>query len=306
MSADVDVKPDFWDGWSFQPEAIAEVMASQPFQSYGDTPAGADTTPLPSQVFLWDAVKKVSGALLPPRNQGNIGTCVAHGTPRAGEYTLYSEIARGLSAKFHEFDEATVYGGSRIEIGKGRLGRGDGSIVTWAAEWFKTYGVVPRGVYGKWDLSKYRPDLCKSWGASGVPDELEPIAKVHPIKGYTVLKNWDECKRALANGCGLSEGSNWLPRTARDKDGFMNMYKGGGHCMCISGYQTGAREGGRIDNSWGSQAHTGPTGAGNPGPEGFWVDANIIDDMCKRGEVVALSGVSGFEVRPFVTDYLYI
>ena len=36
-----------------------------------------------------------------------------------------------------------IYGGSRVEIGGGRI-RGDGSIGAWAARWVRDYGVVPR------------------------------------------------------------------------------------------------------------------------------------------------------------------
>lgn len=288
---------DYQGGWFFDPVAVAEIAAQQPIASFGDTPAGQDQSPLPDHVFLWDAARKVLGGLLPGRNQGRVGSCVSFGTTRAIEYTLLWEIASGSRESYFPTAEEVIYGLSRHEIGKDRLGRADGSIGAWAAQAANLYGIVKRGVYGKWDLSKYSETQCRQFGSTGCPDDLEPEAKLHPVKGITKVSTWEEAKRALASGHGIAISSSQGFTMARDKDGFASPRGTWNHCMCLCGYQTGSSEGGRIDNSWGMDSHTGPTGAGDPGSEGFWADARVIDGMLRQGDSWAFSAVEGFPVN---------
>ena len=285
-------------GWVDDPEAVEAIAALQPIASFGDTEAGQDSSALPDHVFLWDAARKITGNLLPARNQGNIGTCVSFGTARAVEYTMLAEIAAGESETFRTIATEPIYGGSRVEIGKGRLGRGDGSVGAWAAEWAKSYGIIDRSKHGAYDLSAYSVDLSRRWGNSGVPDDLEGIARLHPIQAITKVTSWEQAKRALASGYGISICSNQGFSMSRDADGFARPSGTWSHCMCLCGYQTGNREGGRIDNSWGGSAHTGPVGAGNPGPEGFWADARTLEKMLGYGDSWAFSAFAGFPSRP--------
>lgn len=285
-------------GWSDQPEAVEAVASTLPFPSFGATPA-AQTDSLPDHVYLWEAPKKVIGKLLPPRNQLQVGSCVAHGTVRAIEYTNLVEIANGEPEEFLEFDPMSLYGGSRVQIGGGKLGRQDGSVGAWGAKWAVQYGMLSKDLYGQWDLRTYTEYLCRKLGATGCPTELEPLAKKHPVMGMTKVTNWADAKKALAAGNCIAICSNQGFTMARDKDGFCSPKGIWSHCMCLCGYQTGRREGGRLDNSWGANAHTGEVGAGDPGPEGFWVEASILDKMLGYGDSWAFSKVEGFPlVRP--------
>lgn len=286
-------EPWEFPGWVELPEQVEEIAALQPVASFGATEAGQDETPLPSQVFLWEIARKITGGLLPPRNQGRVGSCVAFGTARAVEYTMLAEIAAGQPEQFRDIATEPIYGGSRVEVGRGRI-RGDGSIGAWAAQWVKQWGIIPRGVIGSFDLSAYSETRCRQWGSSGVPDELEPIARKHPIQSITKVTTWEQAKRALANGFGIAICSNQGFALRRGEDGFAAASGRWAHCMTLAGYQTGRREGGRIDNSWGPQTHTGPVGAGNPGPEGFWADASVIDRMLAYGDSWAFSAFQGF------------
>ena len=63
-------------GWVDDQELIQQVVDAQPVPSFGDTPAGQDTTEVPPQVFMWEAQVKVLGMLLLAQNQGQYGTCV--------------------------------------------------------------------------------------------------------------------------------------------------------------------------------------------------------------------------------------
>jgi hypothetical protein len=53
------------------------------------------------------------------------------------------------------------------------------------AEWAKEYGIIERAKFGNVDLSQYSVDLSRRWGSSGVPADLESIARLHPIQAIT-------------------------------------------------------------------------------------------------------------------------
>lgn len=287
----------FATGWHEDPDEVQRIASLQPFPGFEATPAGQATGALPESVFLWDWARKVTGGLLPPRNQGQVGSCVAFGTARAVEYTLLAEIARGEPDRHAPLVEEAIYGGSRVEIGKGRLGAGDGSVGAWAAECVRQLGVINRARHGSWDLSRYEEARCRAWGKTGIPDDLEPITRTHPVRGIALIRDWEQAKRALSQGNAIAICSRVGFVMDRDADGFCRARGVWRHCMCLCGYQTGRREGGRLDNSWGAHAHKGPTGLGQPGPEGFWVDAQSLDGMLREGDSWAFSHVEGFPDR---------
>lgn len=291
------------DGWLDLPGIVEAVASSQPFQSFSDTEAGADSTPLPDHAFLWESARKVTGGLLPPGNQGKIGSCVAFGTARAIQYSMLGEIIAGEREEFHPLVEEVIYGLARHEIGMDNL-RGDGAVGANAAEGVRRYGIINRGIHGKYDLREYSEITCRSFGRFGVPDDLEPFVKQHPVRFITRIKNWQEAKKALASHYGIAICSNRGFKMTRDAQGFSQPWGTWSHCMTLCGYQTGPREGGRIDNSWGGFAHTGPVGAGNPGPEGFWADAEVIErDILRTGDCWAFSGIEGFASRRAKIDW---
>ena len=284
------------DGWLDVPDAVEAVAEAIPCGWFGDTEAGADNSTLPKSVYLWDAARKVLGGLLPPRNQGQVGSCVSFAAARAIEYTMLAEIARGEPETFCTVATEPIYAGARVEVGGGNL-RGDGAFGAAAALWVKDWGVLSREFHGAYDLTAYDEIRCREWGRDGCPDVLESVAKLHPVNGITRIKNWGDAMRALANGYGISLCSNQGFAMARDANGFARSSGRWAHAMCLAGYQTGAKEGGRIDNSWGASAHTGPMGAGDPGPEGFWASAEVIDGMLGSGDCWAFSAFTGFPRR---------
>lgn len=286
------------DGWIDDKDAVDEVVSTLEFADVSLTPIGSvPVGALPENVYLWDIARKVTGSLLPPKNQGKVGSCVSFATARAITYTMLAEIASGEKESYVDICEEVIYGGSRVEIGGGML-RGDGSVGAWAAKWVSCYGLVVRGSYGDIDLSSYSETRCREYGAKGVPTELELEAKLHPVSSATRVRNWDDAKRALANGYGISLCSNQGFTMARDKDGVATKSGSWAHAMCLCGYaKIGSYEYGRIDNSWGSSAHTGPVGPGNPGPEGFYARADIIHNMLNSGDCWIYADVTGFKKR---------
>jgi len=291
-------------GWISDTEEVERVVGLQPVGEFAQSAAWRSEAPLPAQVFLWELARKYTGGLLLPANQGKIGSCVAFGTARAIQYTTLGEMSRGDPDPPVPLVEEAIYGTSRVDIGKGRLGRADGSTGAWAAEAVRGLGVLKRGWCEGIDLSRYDPARCRNWGQSGVPKVLKSAMRSHPVRGISRVKTWEEAKRALASGSAIAVCSRVGFVRARDSDGFCVRRGTWGHCMCLCGYQTGNREGGRLDNSWGVEAHNGPVGAGNPGPEGFWADAETLEEMLAEGDSWAFSAVEGFPDRGVISWWI--
>jgi hypothetical protein len=234
-------------------------------------------------------------------NAIGVHNCVAFGCCRAVEYTMLAEITAGENEEFRDLCTEVNYGGGRIEVGKGRLGRGDGSIGAWSAEFVKRWGSIDRAEYGKYDLRKYSEERCRAWGASGVPDDLEPEVKKYPISTITLVTTVQEAKKALAAGYGISVASDQGFSYTRDSNGICAPRGSWAHQMCICGY---AKINGatyfRIDNSWGASTHTGPVGPGNPGPEGFYAAESVIARMLAQKDSFAYAGMKGFVPRNII------
>jgi hypothetical protein len=251
-------------------------------------------------VYLWDAYRKLHGTVPPPQNQNPVGSCVSFGTSRAVERTMAVQIAlRRRPEEFYPIVEEVVYAGSRVEVGGGRI-KGDGSVGAWAAKFVKGWGVVKRGKHLSYDLTTYDPDRCRSWGRSGVPDDLEAVAREHPVKDVTQVKDWTQAKSALASGYGIAICSNTgFQGMKRDSRGVLEPRGAWAHCMCCDGYHTepDGSEYGHIENSWGASAHTGPVGWGEPSTAGFWVRSAVVDRMLKQDDSWAFADVRGFPAR---------
>jgi len=283
-------------GWEYLPEAVHAVRQAQPLPTFGMTPANF-AGDIPDHVFLWESDRKVLGSVLPPKNQGSVGSCVSFGTNTAIRRTMLTEIMMGEAEEFKDIVEEVTYGGSRVEIGGGRIS-GDGSVGGWAAEFVKRWGVVSRGSYGNYDLSNYSESRCREFGRSGVPSDLEVVAKAHPVKNITQVMSWNEAKKALASGYGIAICSNQGFSMKRDAKGICRPSGSWAHCMALDGYFIeNGREYGHIENSWGADAHTGPVGWGEPNTAGFWTDAETIDRMLRQDDSWAFSAVDGFPAR---------
>lgn len=292
--------PPVWDfGWVDSPHDVAEVCGGLAFPVAGDTPAGRVAEgELPDRVFLWDAHRKLFGQLPPSKNQGRVGSCVSFGTNTAVRRTMAVEIATGGELEeYRDIAEEVTYGGSRVEVGGGRV-RGDGSVGAWAAKFVSEWGVVARDKYPGVDLTTYSENLCRQYGDKGVPTEMEGVARRHPVKTVTPVRTWDEAKRMLASGYGIQVASDQGFTMQRDANGVCRPSGAWAHSMCLDGYCTiNGKEYGHIENSWGDNAHAGPVGPGDPGPGGFWAEAAVVDRMLRQGDAFAFSALSGFPAR---------
>lgn len=283
----------FGQGWVNDPEQVQAVLGTLPIKAFAATPAGQQQE-LPQAVYLWKAYEKLFARPPPVKNQGQVGSCVSFGTNTAIERTLAAEIVAGQRFDWTRFVEEATYGGSRVEIGGGRI-RGEGSVGAWAAKFVTQYGCVPRQKYDQQDLSTYSESLCRNWGRSGVPDWAETVARKFPVKETTIVRSWDEAKKALANGYAIAVCSNQGFSRRRDDNGVSRPSGSWAHCMALDGYHIeGNREYGHIENSWGSDWISGPVGWGNPGPGGFWAESDVIQRMLRQEDSWAFSGATGF------------
>lgn len=293
-----DVSMPCPDGWrpDVAEEAVPEVLRHLPEPYFRGTPAFRATAEDAGDIFLWEAARQVTGDLLPPRDQGGVGSCVSFGTASAIEHLECIQIILGNLEEFRPLAQEVIYGGSRVQIGKGRI-RGDGSVGAWAAQFVRDYGVVARGSYPGYDLLAYSESLCRSMGSKGCPSALEPIAKQTPVRAITLIQTVDEAKKALQNGYPIAVCSGQGFSAERDADGFAKPNKRWAHCMCVLGWQGGKRPGFYILNSWGLSYHKGPVGAGNPSPAGFWADEAVVGRMFAQKDSWAFSDLKGFPAR---------
>jgi hypothetical protein len=291
-------------GWIASPEAVDEVKQALPPDErfFGDTPAGKSFGDSNQDVLLSDAAKRLLGSHLPARDQGSVGSCVAFGSLTAIEYLLIGQAIRDLQGPdaFKPLVHEVMYGGSRVEIGGGRI-RGDGSVTAWAGHFAQKYGVIPRGFHGRHDLSVYNVARCRDYGQRGVPDDLEPVARQSAVKSITFARSADEAARAIRQGYSLAIGSqigfgNRMPLT-RDSEGFLRRSGSWGHCMAYVGVVGGKRPGFLCVNSWGERWVNGPTGGRDLPPGSFLIDYSTVDAMCREGDAIVFSDAVGFPAR---------
>ncbi len=286
-------------GWVEEPDEIAANLDPAKTLQFSETPAGKAVMG-DEDVYLWRAVRKAAkldGAAYPNINQGSVGSCVGAGYKHGADAVQATAILRGEAFAWKPVSAEVIYAGSRVEIGGGRIS-GDGSVGAWAAKWVRDYGLVPMERHGSLDLSAYSAARAREWGrrGAGVPDELEPLAKSHPVKTTALVRTASDVKRALSQGYPVVVCSNQGFTMSRDARGFARPQGTWAHAMCFLGWRND-RAGAFCLNSWGDQAHTGPVWPADMPVAGFWVDEQTVGRMVAQGDSFALSDVSGFPSR---------
>lgn len=300
-------------GWHNKPDEVAAIQESLPFgqRYFSETPAGKVVLGNENDdIFLTDAALSVRGDFLPIRDQGQIGSCVSFGSTCAIEHLILIQIAEanrlGLPppSEYRDLSQEIMYGGSRVEIGGGRI-RGDGSVTAWAAKFAQQYGVVPRDKYPEIDLSAYSVNTCRKLGASGVSTAMEAVAKKSPVKSFTFVRSAAEASKALHQlypiAVGSSQGFGDQGPWQTDSLGRLAPKGRWGHCMAVLGVGT-LSDGKKyflFCNSWGSGVHQGPKGGKQVPKSGvFFVDWDTADRMFAEGDAVAFSDAVGFPPKP--------
>lgn len=297
---------DYAQGWLYS-EAAQQAFRSRRSRPYFGQYRGIRGTGRRTQTLLWKVYEKVVGKPYQPAFQ-ELGDCTGQAVATAANILTTTQIAMlrrpemwaGLAAS------EPLYAGGRVEIGH-MVELFDGAPLEYVVEFALKYGVLLRQKYGDIDLSKYRPDLAKVWALPGVgvPDALEPIAKQHPIKTGSLVRNFAEAADAVANGYPVVIGFHCCGfQFETDHDGFAiptyRRNKRWAHGMTIVGVDTvSSRQGGCISNHWGTDWLKGPVHKLGVIPGGMWVDARMIDKMIQsKGVAIALSNYVGYPRQP--------
>lgn len=317
-------------GWLQRPDEVELYVGSLPTPTFADAAPHLAGTGEGSDVCYWDFEDKVIGRVLRSFHQ-QIGSCVGQGYARAAQDLMLIEIANGEPEEIPEdvlsgMDDGVsgfvavepIYGGSRCEVGGQWGSRSDGSVGAWAAKWVSEWGVILRKKYDfggtSIDLSRHSPSRCKEYGARGCPDDLEPVAKEHPVRSVTQVTTYEQVRDMLANG---------YPVPVASSQGFTMKRRAGGWCdprgtwmhqMLFRGHLVtkGNRPGVVVQNSWGGYLGTAnnrvqlESGREVVLPEGcFLAEPDVVTRMARQNDTFALSGFTGFPERIETINWVF-
>lgn len=241
-------------------------------------------------------------------NGYSVHNCVAHAAGLSIDILTAVRILMQNHSEKWVAKAATeiIYAGARIEVGGGQLGYSDGSWGVWAGEFVRKWGVLLRQEYLGHDFTTYSGRVARTLGSprKGVPDELEPLCKLHPVKTCALVKSWEECRDSVANGYPVAMCSNIGFTTKRDSNGFLRRSRRPWyHAMAIIGVDDEYRRpGALVQNSWGRSWASGPKRHEQPDGS-FWCDADTIDAAMRQGDSIAFSGYVGYP-RNDIPDYI--
>jgi len=287
-------------GWVDDPRAVESVMQELPFPVFNDVWQPIKDTGKGKVALLYKIIQEVAGGF--PMRKQTIGDCVSQGAAYAVDAIKAVDIF--LHKQFEEWVAETatedIYAGSRVQIGGGKI-NGDGSIGAWAADYITKFGALARQKYGDIDLSTYDGNKARSWGRSGVPKDLIPIAKQHPVQVVSRVDTYEQARDLIANGYSITIASMQGFNNRRDAEGFCRPEGQWAHQMSILAVDDEyKRPGVLVQNSWGvwnggPKRHDQPDGS-------FWVDAEVIEKrIFSQGDSWAFSGYEGFKPRKLNT-----
>jgi hypothetical protein len=227
-----------------------------------------------------------------------IGDCVSWGWSHGADVLLAVEQKLGTSGAWKQAATEAVYGGSRtIGMDRSTGGWSDGSYGGAAAKYVTKAGILFRQPYPGVDLSEYSAQRAKQWGNFGVPADLLPLAKEHPIKTVALVSTFEEAATAIKNGYPVPVCSGQGFSSTRDSDGFARPQGSWSHCMVLIGVRGGNRPGLLCLNSWGPNWISGPKWPADQPDGSFWVDIETCNRMLSGRDSFAVSNYLGFPVR---------
>jgi hypothetical protein len=227
------------------------------------------------------------------------GDCVGHGFGLGVDLLTAVQIVKRGSPQRWVAESATevIYGGSRILISQKKYGMrmpGEGALGLHTGEYVKQYGILLRQKYLSHDFTKYSGAAADRYGRSGLPAELQLLAKIHPVGCAAVVNSYEEIRDCIYNGYPVPICSNQGFTTKRDQEGFLAPRGSWNHCMTVIGVDDSPKRPGiLIQNSWPISWVSGPKRLGQPDGS-FFADASVIDRMAKQGDTVAISAYAGY------------
>jgi hypothetical protein len=230
------------------------------------------------------------------------GTCVGQGAKLCADVMLAIN-ARVCGKKFKgRAAVAPMYAGSRVDVGK-RPGTWDGSTGSWVAQWMVSRGCVLLEDLGlEDDATDTDERVAVRWTNSrtGVPDEIEDIARTLPFQGKYVVNDPDEAYMALLAGCPVIRCSSLIASGKRGKHGLSPIAKRGGHCELLWAVDF-TDSGKRVwneQNSWSSSWGTGPKFPRDMPPGSVNLTDSDVSRILSSGDCWALEGLSGLDPLP--------
>lgn len=169
------------------------------------------------------------------KNQGVVGSCVAHSLSEIIEY--FNSVQKNDET---EMSVGYIYGNRTTSSHKG-----EGMVVRDALKAIQKYGDVPKE---KFPYNIEIPKVIEEY--EKVDDELYSVGYPYRISTYAKLNNDNEVKNALMKYGPVVMAMDWY-NDIRVKDGILTTnYQGaaGGHCMVIYGWN---EKGWKVQNSWG-------------------------------------------------------
>lgn len=302
-----DFVPAFgrWD----EPEQTATFFAGQPqIRMAAANIFAADDD---ADVDLCKLYESATGRKWNSLNQNPRGFCVGFGNGKMASLELAMMAHAGeITHPGPDVAIEPIYGGMRFEIGAKEHGSdlnrgGDGGVGSWACEWLLKYGILLKQPYGSIDLTQYSESRCDKYGRSGVPDELEPVAKEHPLKTASLIEDEQQAWMMIGQLRPLVHCSNQGFSMRRNSDGTCDANDTWPHCAGFTGRFTlpNGTKTLRYDNSWGGYLGSAITVQGKNGPielngDQFLVPLNIVRRIITSGrETYSFAGINGYTKR---------
>jgi len=237
-------------------------------------------------------------------SQGNVGSCVGWAASLATDFVAACDVVHRQEPEVVRARtiEASLYGFSRVEARGQRVNNGgDGSTGFHAAKAIRDFGALHYGIdYGGTVIREEgKQARDREWGRTGVPEVLEPHAKLRRCAETTLAVNFEQAAAAIQNGfcCMVCSGQGFS--MSRDEDGFCRPGGVWWHAMVFAGVRWGKRPGLLCFNSWGDSNTVGrhypetmPTAVRNCS---FWIDAVTCTKMLSGRDSYVYAGYSGFQ-----------
>lgn len=267
----------------------------------------------------WLATWKVWPECWPGPGQ-TTGDCVSWGTKNACLVTLGAEIVSGkpdeVTGRIEGPPDVPAEGINQgvlsTEVIYGHRGHsGQGADCARLARYVVSVGgLMVRKNYEEigLDLTRYNSSIGARWGGRGTPEEVNKIAKEHPVRTATELSGQEQVRDFLASGYGVNTCSGLGFSSTRNEDGFSEQRGSWSHSQAIIGYDdredTIKKYGEPLAlwlNSWGKW-NSGPRrvrGTDIDIPDGaYWARASLF----RRCYLVAFSSTQGWPSKQ-LPDY---
>lgn len=247
---------------------------------------------------IWEFAKRVYGKHLPTWFQ-QTGDCVSMGATNAGQYLSCFQIgALRREQKFRLWFPPYIYATSRVDVGRGALGRSAGSTGAWAVESMRKLGVL---FMDDQRVPQYSGNLADEWGYRGAPAEFKSLARDNPVFEAAPVRTADEVKIALDNYWPCTYAIMWYyGQGATEYRGHRVMQRQGravgGHQVCLL-FWNDEIDGAYCLNSWGEDAHRGPTSKYDEPPGGAYILRRDLERDLQQNQVEVYA-LKGFEGEP--------